>query len=369
MNHTDPRFDRIPSPALLYFPDIIRENIRQALKLSGGPSRLRPHIKTHKSGRVIALMREQGIDKVKCATPAEAETAAREGVPDVLIAYQLTEVQMPDLTALIRAFPGTAFSVLIDNRASLEILRRRPAEPGETVGVFLDLNIGQNRCGAGPDQLQALLPAIGGSLIFRGLHAYDGHIHNPPLAERQCEAEKCIGLIRDTLALFESAGCTCPEVVTGGSPAFGIYAETTPWQLSPGTFALWDLGYGRAYPELPFRPAACLLGRVISTPVSGQITVDTGCKALSCDGAGDPGYVVSPEGTFCHISQSEEHWVVKTDTALPVGTPLCIVPHHICSTVALYDRARALYDGRDTPESWEITRQRELKLNKTKDIL
>ena len=60
----------IPSPALLLYPERIRENTRRMIRLAGGTNRLRPHIKTHKLAEVVRLQLEEGITKFKCATLA-----------------------------------------------------------------------------------------------------------------------------------------------------------------------------------------------------------------------------------------------------------------------------------------------------------
>src|SRR5258708_33374193 len=71
----------IPSPALLLYPDRIRENIRRMIRVAGGTNRLRPHIKTHKLAEVVRMQLEEGITKYKCATITEAEMAAGPGAP------------------------------------------------------------------------------------------------------------------------------------------------------------------------------------------------------------------------------------------------------------------------------------------------
>jgi len=95
----------IPSPALLFYPERISENIRRVLQIAGGAERLRPHIKTHKCAEVLRMHLEVGIKKFKCATVAEAEMAARAGAADVLIAAQLAGPNLKRLEALRRAFP------------------------------------------------------------------------------------------------------------------------------------------------------------------------------------------------------------------------------------------------------------------------
>ena len=67
----------IVSPQLVYYPAIIRENIRKMIDIAGGAARLWPHIKTHKMAEVVQMQIEAGIDRFKCATIAEAEMAAR----------------------------------------------------------------------------------------------------------------------------------------------------------------------------------------------------------------------------------------------------------------------------------------------------
>src|SRR5690349_6100154 len=75
------------SPALLFYKDLIRQNIDLAVRMAGGPDRLRPHVKTHKTREVVRLALEAGITKHKCATVAEAEMVAGCGASDVLLAY------------------------------------------------------------------------------------------------------------------------------------------------------------------------------------------------------------------------------------------------------------------------------------------
>ena len=77
------------SPALLFFKDLIRQNIAHALEMAGGPERLRPHVKTHKTREIVGMQLDMGITKHKCATLAEAEMLAGCGAPDVLLAYPM----------------------------------------------------------------------------------------------------------------------------------------------------------------------------------------------------------------------------------------------------------------------------------------
>jgi D-threonine aldolase len=82
--------DELLTPSLVFYPDLIRRNIAAVIEAVGGrPSRLRPHVKTHKTAEIVKLQLAAGVTKHKCATIAEAEMLASVGTPDVLIAYPL----------------------------------------------------------------------------------------------------------------------------------------------------------------------------------------------------------------------------------------------------------------------------------------
>ena len=98
----------LDTPALVVYPDRVRENIRRAIDMVGDAARLRPHVKTHKSPQVTRMMLEAGILQFKCATIAEAEMLALEGAPDVLLAYQPIGPKVERLVALIQKFPKSA---------------------------------------------------------------------------------------------------------------------------------------------------------------------------------------------------------------------------------------------------------------------
>ena len=84
--YTIQNVDQLDTPALVVYPDRVKENIRKAIGMVGEAIRLRPHVKTHKSPEVTRLMMDAGISRFKCATIAEAEMLAMQAAPDVLLA-------------------------------------------------------------------------------------------------------------------------------------------------------------------------------------------------------------------------------------------------------------------------------------------
>jgi len=357
--------DQICSPALLFDADQISVNLTAMLSIVGDdPSRLRPHLKTHKCAEILRLQLDLGIRQVKCATLAEAKLAAEAGVPDVLLAYPLVGPHPARLMSLRDRFPETEFSAVMDSAEGLTALQDATAARSDSLAVFLDLDCGMHRTGiAGGPPAVALVAALLESdrLHFAGLHAYDGHIHASDPAERaRVFAAAFAEVARFSELLWEKA-IAVPLVVAGGSPTFRLCAEhagrqSIPWQCSPGTPVLWDAGYATNYPDLPFSPAAFLLTRVVSRPLPDHLCLDLGHKAVAAENPLDRRlrFPALPEARF--ISQSEEHLIVSTPDAdrIAIGTEFLAVPQHICPTVALHDRAHLIREGCLTGETWNI---------------
>ena len=112
----------IVSPQLVYYPAIIRENIRKMIDIAGGAARLWPHIKTHKMAEVVQMQIEAGIDRFKCATIAEAEMAAKAGAKHLTLAYPLVGPNIKRFAALQAAFPEVEFFAIGDDTEQIRKL-------------------------------------------------------------------------------------------------------------------------------------------------------------------------------------------------------------------------------------------------------
>ncbi len=358
----------IPSPCLLVYRDRVAENLRRMLALAGGAGRLRPHLKTHKMREMTALQRALGVSKFKCATIAEAEMAADAGVPDLLLAGQPVGPNVARLIELTRRFPRTQFSVIGDDAVVIRELseaasrRRRDAGGDALAGtgleVLLDLDVGQHRTGvpadAGAVELYRLIAASPG-LRPGGLHAYDGHIHD---VEPEVRATRCEAAFAPVAALrreLTAAGLPVPRVVAGGTPTFPFHARRADVECSPGTCVFWDAGYATTLPDLPFRPAALVLTRVVSKPGACRLCLDLGHKAVASE-------MPHPRVRFLNLDDAEavmhneEHLVVQTSRAAEfrIGDCLYGLPWHICPTVALHAEA-VVIENRRVAARWPVT--------------
>jgi len=358
--------DQLDSPALVIYPERVKENIQRAISMAGDAGRLRPHIKTNKSPDTTKLMLAAGITKFKCATIAEAEMLGQCQAPDVLLAYQPSGPKLQRFAQVVGKYPGTKYSCLVDNIGAAKKIAGHFTLMGKTIPVYIDLNVGQNRTGIIPGEKAMELFRFCTNtrgISFKGLHAYDGHIRNRNYEERKKVCDEAFALVENMKKEIEAAGFS-PIIIAGGSPSFSVHCKRPNVECSPGTFVFWDKTYLDLCPEQPFEPAALLVTRVISLPDATRICLDLGHKSVAAENE-ITRRVFFPEAPDLQpLSQSEEHLVLEAGPGhrYQPGDVLYGIPHHICPTVALYERAYTIENGQLSGE-WRITaRDRQLTI-------
>jgi D-serine deaminase-like pyridoxal phosphate-dependent protein len=349
------------SPALVFYKDLIQRNIARAVEIAGNPSRLRPHVKTHKTREIVRLELAAGITKHKCATLAEAEMLADCGVPDVLLAYNLVGPNCGRMALLMQGYPRCRFAVLADHPAAAQALAEAMTAHGLEIDVLLDVDPGQHRTGIAPGpEAAALYEQIARLPGLRpaGLHFYDGHNHQESLAERQAAVQEQLEPLLALRMTLKEKGLPVPRLILGGTPTFPIYArlDLAEVECAPGTCFLNDHGYGTRFADLSgFTPAALLLTRVISRPTPNRITLDLGYKAVASDPPAGQRCVLLNVPDARAVIHNEEHLVVETPAAdrFRPGDEVYAMPTHICPTCALHRQAYVVENGQVT-EQWGI---------------
>lgn len=355
--YTITNVDTIDTPALIVFPERIKQNIKLLTSMVASVEWLRPHVKTHKMAEVTDLLLQAGITKFKCATIAEAEMLGQAGAPDVLLAYQPVGPKIYRLQLLVQKYPKTKFSCLVDNVIIAQSIAATFAKENLTLPVFLDLNVGMNRTGIVPgpeafalyqlcNQLNGIQPV--------GLHAYDGHLHHPDLVERKAACDTAFDPVISLADQIIAAGYPAPLIVAGGSPTFPIHIQRPGVECSPGTFVFWDYGYSTALSEQPFVFAAIVATRVISRIDAQTLCLDLGHKAIAAESP-LPRVIFLNAPDAQPISQSEEHLVVQVPANhnYQVGDVFYGIPVHICPTCALYDKA-FVAENNEVKTSWSV---------------
>ena len=346
-------------------PDRAEENLRRLIAIAGGTSRLRPHMKTHKLPEIARMHAALGLTRVKCATIAEAEMLASEGLTDVLLAYQPVGPAVGRLLKLTRIFPGVTFRAVVDDEEAARALSVAFAAAESTIDLLVDLDVGMHRTGIAPAlaaplyRLLATLPGV----TPGGLHAYDGHLRDPDLSVRRAQTDAAFAEVRALREALQSEGLAVPRVVVGGTPTLPCHAtrEEPDLELSPGTVVFWDAGYTAGLPDMDFVHAALLLTRVVSKPGGTRVCLDLGHKAVASEMPHPRVLLLQPQAdgsglpaTF--IGHSEEHLVLETPEAasLHVGDVFYGIPWHVCPTVALHGQAVVIRNHRAV-DRWHVT--------------
>ena len=348
----------IPSPALLIYPDRIEENINRMIAMTGSAERLRPHVKTHKLAEIVKLQLKAGINKFKCATIAEAEMLAQAGAKDILVANQLVGPNAERIAKLANWYRDIRFSTITDDAEALGNLARIAQIHKINLPIFLDIDVGMGRTGIKPGPaaitLYKLINQLPGVEPI-GLHVYDGHLHDNNPSERLTKWQTIMGELRTLQNDIDSTGLLIQTIVGGGTPTFPFHAKHTSHECSPGTTLLWDFGYAENFADLEFLHSAVLLCRVVSKPSNNRITLDLGHKGVAAENP-------HPRIKFLELNDaeailhSEEHLTLQTEQAenYQVGDVFYGIPRHICPTVALYDRAHVIRNGKLVGQ-WQIT--------------
>ena len=345
----------IATPCILLYPDRIQENIHRMIRLAGSAERLRPHVKTHKLAEIVELQRQEGIGKFKCATLAEVEMVAEAGGAEILLAYPLLGPGIEIWFDLLDRFPESRLSLTVDSEEALSQLEVHVHGRSKKVELFVDIDNGMHRTGIDPEGAHGLISAIvkHPNLKFRGLHIYDGHIHEVDPTERKLHCERDFEAVSSLVEQVEKEGIEVEELACGGTPTFPIHAAHPDRTLCPGTPLLWDAGYSRTIPDLDFLPAAVVAGRVISKPM-GQLCLDLGYKSIASE-------MAHPRVHFLElavddvINHSEEHLVLKCNEAdhLSTGDVVYALPSHICPSMALHEQVYVVRNQQVT-ETWEV---------------
>jgi D-serine deaminase-like pyridoxal phosphate-dependent protein len=254
-------------------------------------------------------------------------------------------------------------AIAVDSALGVQRLADALKAAGTRADVFVEIDVGQGRCGVAPAAAGALaqqvvshglpdrgMPAPG--LRFAGLQAYHGraqHLRSP--AERDAAIHHAVTLVRAAQASITSAGIACPLVTGAGTGSFvheaasGVYGE-----LQPGSYLFMDADYARnePTPHAPrFEHALFVKSQVISRGASHAV-VDAGHKSHAID-SGLP-TVWSPSGAAVPAfgNGGDEHGLLlpQGTSLLPaLGDAVWLVPGHCDPTVNLHDHLVGVRGG------------------------
>ena len=345
----------IPTPALVLDPAALDRNIRRMADFfAEGPCRLRPHVKAHKTPAIARRQLAAGSTiGLTCATVAEAEAVAAL-TDDLLVANEVIGRERCDRVAALAR--DRAVTVAVDSIAGLDQMGESARSAGVTIGVLIDVNVGQERCGVAPGQDALALARRAADVAgvrLRGVMGYEGHAQ--PVrdrAERQSTARNAMRRLAATADLLRTSGLPCDVVSGGGTGTYDLSGRVEGvTEIQAGSYVLMDTDYAQV--GVPFEHAFAVLGTVVSRPVSGRCVADCGHKSTTKD-HGYPA-VRGIDGAIV-TALNDEHAVIALppETRIAIGDRIQLLPSHTDPTVNLHDVFYVI-DGDRVIDIWPIT--------------
>ena len=344
----------IPTPALVVDVAALDRNIgRMAAFFSTGACRLRPHFKAHKTPEIARRQLAAGsCVGLTCATVSEAEVAA-EFCDDVLIANEPIGPGKCDRVARLAGRIRT--TIAVDSTAGLEQISSAARRAGVTVGVLIDLNVGQTRCGVLPGADAVALAkkaAATAGVDLRGVMGYEGHVVSlPDRAEREARTREAMAGLVETAALVRAAGLPCAIVSAGGTGTYDISGRIDGiTEIQAGSYVLMDTDYGRL--DMPFEQAFWALGTIVSRPDRRRCVADCGHKSMTKD-HGLPTVRGVDEASVVSLNDEHATITIPAESPIAIGDRVFLRPSHTDPTINLHDVLYAI-DGEKVIGVWPI---------------
>lgn len=359
---------RIDTPALVIDLDAMDRNIERMARFAQQHGVLwRPHAKLHKSAHIAHLLEHAGAIGHCVQKVSEAEALAAGGITNIFISNEvIAPLKLARVAALAKALSaeGGRLAICVDSEEGVTRLAQamQDAQTGNAaIDALVEINVGQNRCGAEPGEAALLLAqaiAAQPTLRFAGLQAYHGGAqHLRTVEERKAAIEQVLTLVKRTHHEFDRANIAIPLITGAGTgtmvneAASGIYGE-----IQPGSFLFMDADYAanqRDAAQPLFEHALYVKTQVMSRNDQHAVC-DAGHKAHAIDSGLPKLHALAPEHALRFANGGDEHGVLHPDAEagntsgwLPaLGETLWLIPGHCDPTVNLHDHLIGVRGGR-----------------------
>jgi len=349
----------IDTPSLVVDLDAMKRNITRMAEFARKHDvRWRPHAKMHKSAELALMMIEAGATGCCVQKTSEAEAMAAGGVRDIYIS---NEVIAPHKLARVAqlahrlAAEGGKLAIAVDSAEGIARLAQAMNEARALhkapalIDVFVEIDVGQGRCGVAPGTSAAALVLEirkHAALRFAGLQAYHGRAqHMRSAQERRDAVADVVDRVAITRTLIEAEGIAV-DLVTGAGTgtmvceaASGMYGE-----LQAGSFLFMDADYAanERDPAQPnFEHALFVKTQVISSQADHAVC-DAGHKSHAIDSGLPKVHALDRESELEYSNGGDEHGILrpaKGSRRIPaIGQMLWLIPGHCDPTVNLHDR-------------------------------
>ena len=356
----------IDTPALVVDLDMMERNLRTMKAFAAQHQvMLRPHAKMHKSAELAKLQMAAGAVGVCVQKTSEAEALVAGGVYNIFISNEvIAPTKLARVAALTRLLAplGGKLAICVD---SLEGIKRLAASMNEgrlasgiasSIDVFIEVNVGQNRCGVEPGSPAvplALEIRKHPALNFSGLQAYHGKAqHMRSASDRKSAIDSAIKAVSHTRELIEDAGIKVGLVTGAGTGSAPLEAASKLYgELQAGSYLFMDADYAaneQAVGQPNFKHALFVKTQVISVHAHHAVC-DAGHKSHAIDSGLPTVHAFSSRSALDYSNGGDEHGILKPaagSTRLPsLGSMLWLIPGHCDPTVNLYNEMIGVRGG------------------------
>ena len=162
--------DAIDTPALVIDLDAMERNLARMAEFARTHGiRLRPHAKMHKSAAIARLQIGAGAVGVCVQKTSEAEALADGGIADIFISNEV--IAPAKLERVAELAKRIRLAIAVDSSLGIERLAAALKLAGSMVEVFVEIDVGQGRCGVAPTAAGALAQqVVSHGLRFAGVY-------------------------------------------------------------------------------------------------------------------------------------------------------------------------------------------------------
>ena len=304
--------------------------------------RLRPHAKMHKSFNVANFqIKFGGAHGICCQKVSEAEVFARQGIKDILITNQVTDLFKIDRLTSISS-DEIKLACCVDDEKNIININKSAKEKNTQIDLYIEFDCGANRCGIQSfNQIEKLILLINklNFVNFVGFQAYNGSIQHIEDFNKRKEAVKttCIKINK----LKEKFNIFSPTITGVGTGCFDLeVSENVYDEIQVGSYAFMDAHYSSLKHDNKlnntndFENSLFVLSSVMSNVIDKQAVVDAGLKSIAVD-SGLPKVFAS---NVDYLKCSDEHGIINdSENSLNINDKLFLIPGHCDPTCNLHD--------------------------------
>lgn len=345
----------VDRPCLLIDEEITRRNIETMFdKAKKNRVIFRPHFKTHQSETIGEWFWDVGVREITVSSLQMANYFADAGWTDITISTPLNLLEINQILDLARDID---LNVVVENVETAVELTRKVRVP---LGVFLEIDTGNNRTGIQPTMADEIVSACNilknnRYIYFQGFIAHSGHTYKAKNLQEiyqiyNTDRNVLMSLKNDLQYLFNNE-----LLISIGDTPGCVTVDNFSWadEIRPGNFVFFDLIQWKngichhkdiscvvACPIISIqkqRKEILIYGGAAHFSKDYFIINDQICYGLLAFTSKDDRFLLEPDTNSMLIQLWQEHGIVKTTEEFisfsKVGDLLFIYPVHICLTL------------------------------------